>query len=298
MQVVAGSRSLDRELLDALDTKDWRAFEIWVLGRFQAAGWQVSETPLTGDGGADVIARHPVGGRPVVIQVKHRTMGTGAVGERAISEVADAPKRYQHSHPWLEAPLLLAVTNGTFDLAARTLATQRGIRIVDRTGITGLEGVARELYRNACITDQTDKPASAGPNFRPMLRELDTRIENIELQLRSLITTVLNGDPTRLPPHVNQRADERLASAVKKNVTINTEKYQTLPYNLEFCDLRELADSIASKSLWPKFQSCFLNKETFVSKFDRVAELRNVIRHSRSVTDIIRMEGEAGILWF
>jgi hypothetical protein len=50
--------------------------------------------------------------------------------------------------------------------------------------------------------------------------------------------------------------------------------------------------------LWPHFEAAFANKEALAAKFDQLAELRNSIRHSRSVTEITRMEGEAAILWF
>ena len=53
-----------------------------------------------------------------------------------------------------------------------------------------------------------------------------------------------------------------------------------------------------SKALWPKFQARFGNKETLDTKFDQMAELRNGIRHTRSVDQITQKEGEAGILWF
>jgi hypothetical protein len=212
-------------------------------------------------------------------------MGSGTVGESAVREVADAPQRYQRSHPWLANSILLAVTNGIFDLAARTLAAQRGVRLADRIAIIGLEGVARELFG----TDQ--KPRSG-------LKELDSRIEAIELKIRALITLTLGDDPNRLPYHINQKVDERLASAAKKNVTLNLREYRRLPRKLEFFDLRELADSIVNKSLWPEFQALFVNKETFLGKFDQLSELRNGIRHSRTIDAIVHMEGEAGILWF
>jgi hypothetical protein len=224
-------------------------------------------------------------------------MGSGTVGETAVSEVADAPQRYQRSHSWLANPILLAVTNGIFDLAARTLAAQRGVRIVDRAGIMGLDGIARELFRTEQNVDQVGKVSSPTTNVQTRVRELDARIELIELRMRALITSTLDGDTSRLPSHVNQKADERLASAAKKNVTI-LKKYKILPHKLEFCDLRELADSIVNKSLWPEFQPLFVNKETFLGKFDQMAELRNGIRHSRTVDAIAYMEGEAGILWF
>jgi HJR/Mrr/RecB family endonuclease len=138
-----------RDTLIDLDHKDWRSFEIWVASRFQVAGWQVNDTPRTGDGGADVIARHPAGGRPIIIQVKHRMLGLGSVDEGAVIQVASAPQRYQASHPWLVDPVLLAVSNGTFELQALTMATQKGVRIIGRSEIAGLEAVARDLFSNA-----------------------------------------------------------------------------------------------------------------------------------------------------
>jgi hypothetical protein len=53
-----------------------------------------------------------------------------------------------------------------------------------------------------------------------------------------------------------------------------------------------------SKALWPDFDRRFANKETLLAKFGQLAELRNGIRHSRTVDEITRKEGEAAILWF
>ncbi len=145
----------------------------------------------------------------------------------------------------------------------------------------------------------TARPRRAiGRRGRDRIQELDRRVEAIERRLRAIITSALGSDVARLPPHVNQKAEERLQSAAKKRGTMNLEKYSILPHKLEFCDLRELADTITSKSLWPEFQVRFSNKETFVGKFDQISELRNGIRHSRTLDQITEKEGEAGILWF
>jgi hypothetical protein len=42
----------------------------------------------------------------------------------------------------------------------------------------------------------------------------------------------------------------------------------------------------------------FMNKETLYTKFGQLADLRNSIRHSRSVDEIIHKEGKAAVLWF
>ena len=67
---------------------------------------------------------------------------------------------------------------------------------------------------------------------------------------------------------------------------------------LEYFDLRELQDTITGKEPWIKFEPRFGTKEALNVKFDQLAELRNNIRHSRAVSDVVRKEGEASIMWF
>jgi hypothetical protein len=148
----------------------------------------------------------------------------------------------------------------------------------------------QEAIENLLVKERLDLPLP--------LRELDEKIEQVELNLRSAIVSALDGDITQLPPHVIQRADERIQRAAKKNAALDTERYQTLDGKLEFCDLRELQDTLTGKALWPSFEPRFANKETLNAKFGQLAELRNGIRHSRTVDEVTRKEGEAAILWF
>ena len=110
--------------------------------------------------------------------------------------------------------------------------------------------------------------------------------------------TTLSGDASQVPQHVLQKVDERIARAAKKSAALDTDRYQTLAGKLEYFDLRELQDAITSKALWSLFEHRFANKEALATKFDQLAELRNGIRHSRAVSEIVRKEGEAAILWF
>ena len=132
----------------------------------------------------------------------------------------------------------------------------------------------------------------------PQLRELDAQIEAVELALRRGIDEALEGDPAQLPPHVLQKIEERLQAAAKKNAALDGDRYATLAGKLEYADLREVQDTIASKALWQRFEGRFANKETLAKRFGQLADLRNAIRHSRSVDEITRKEGEAAILWF
>ena len=132
----------------------------------------------------------------------------------------------------------------------------------------------------------------------PQLRELDERIENIELALRKQIAFTLEDDSRTLPPHVLQKANGRIQIAAKKHANIELDQHNPLNQILEYCDLRELQDTILSKILWQNFKIQFANKQTLEAKFNQLVELRNGIRHSRSVDEIAKKEGEAAILWF
>lgn len=135
-------------------------------------------------------------------------------------------------------------------------------------------------------------------DLSPQLRDLDAATEQLELELRSIVEAKLDRDTSRVPSHVLQKVDERIARAVKKNAALDADRYKTLTGKLEYFDLRELQDTITSKGPWAQFESRFGTKEALITKFDQLAELRNGIRHSRDVSEVVRKEGEAAIVWF
>ncbi len=147
-----------------------------------------------------------------------------------------------------------------------------------------------EAIENLLIKGRSD--------LSPHLRELDRRVEHIELSLRKQVDKTLESDAERLPSHVLQKIDERIQAAAKKNANIELDQYKLLSRRLEYSDLRELQETIFNKNLWQSFESRFANKSTLLVKFDQLAELRNGIRHSRSVDEVTLKEGEAAILWF
>jgi len=135
-------------------------------------------------------------------------------------------------------------------------------------------------------------------DLSPKLRDLDKSTEKIELALREVIIIVLHEDISKIPKNIKQKVSERIQRASQKNPAFDSDKYQTFSGMLEFFDLRELQDTITSKLLWSEFQKIFQNKEVLIQKFNQLAEMRNGIRHSRSIDEIVSKEGEAAILWF
>jgi hypothetical protein len=148
----------------------------------------------------------------------------------------------------------------------------------------------QEAIENLLIKERLD--------LDPALRELDEKVEQVELALRASIAMVLQDDGSQLPPHVRTKVDERIRTSMRKNPAMDLELYETLTGMLEFCDLRELQDIIGNKTLWPLFDSRFATRELLAGKFGQLAELRNGLAHNRTVDGVTRKEGEASILWF
>jgi hypothetical protein len=156
--------------------------------------------------------------------------------------------------------------------------------------LTERQRTIRGAIENLLIKERLD--------LEPHLRELDAQLEETELRLRALIVTALDGDPSRLPSNVAGRIDERIRAALRRNPGLDPDHLATLAGRLEYSDLRELQDTITNKLLWPLFEERFGTKEQVSNRFDQLAELRNSIRHSRSVVAHLRKDGEAALLWF
>lgn len=113
-----------------------------------------------------------------------------------------------------------------------------------------------------------------------------------------MIAKELDQNSDLIPSNLRGPVDGRISQAARKNAALDIAHYATLGGKLEYFDLRELQAVITNKTLWPRFQARFPTKESLDAKFEQLAELRNGIRHSRSVDEVTRKEGEAAVLWF
>lgn len=148
----------------------------------------------------------------------------------------------------------------------------------------------RESIRDMFVHDRVD--------LSPDLRELDGRIEAVELKLRGHIVQTTGGDEARLPPHIQVRIKERIDRVLNKQPGLDPKELDRLGGKLEYADLGDLQEVIIAKSLWPQFKSTFSTPQQVQQSFAHIGELRNAIRHSRKASDVIKKYGEAAVLWF
>lgn len=135
-------------------------------------------------------------------------------------------------------------------------------------------------------------------DLSPDLRDLDKEIEQVELRVRALIAQVLDDDASQLPQHIAVKINERLHAALRRDPGLDPEHYTSLKGLLEFADLRELEAIMSAKQLWPRFGKHFGSNEAMRVRFSQLANARNGIRHSRTITEVARKDAEAALLWF
>jgi hypothetical protein len=135
-------------------------------------------------------------------------------------------------------------------------------------------------------------------DLSPSLRELDSEIERIELELRGLVVEAVDRHGAAFPEHIAAKVDERMEKDRRRGLLDTTEAEAETMRRVQYLDLRELESLITAKAAWPAFSARFGTREQLAARFGQLAELRNGIRHSRAVSEIARRDGEAAILWF
>lgn len=155
--------------------------------------------------------------------------------------------------------------------------------------LTDRQRVIQEAIRDLLVCGRLD--------LSPDLRNLDGRIEAIEVELRRRIERAVDGDEARLPDHVRGRIKERIEGAMRKQPGVGAEEFERLGRRLEYADIREL-EGVIAKALWPEFRQAFGTPQQVQQRFGQLGELRNAIRHSRTATEVVKKDGEAAVLWF
>ncbi len=131
----------------------------------------------------------------------------------------------------------------------------------------------------------------------------DVEIANIEITLRELIIKNLGLLTTKdIKQNFNGEIVKSIESSIererKKDPQGVKRREHLVQYWIELTDLGELKQIILQKNNWKYFEPIFLNKTKLETEFNDLLNLRNPIRHTREVTEIIYSKGKGSILWF
>ena len=190
-----------------------------------------------------------------------------------------------------------------YDILSSHLISKKAVEILLRDPFTKADfdafleerqSTIRDAIENILIKEKVEIPIS--------ILELNDKIEKIELALRELIIEKLGNSfenyKTTTPGHIQDKIKKRINTELKKKPHLSFEYFNSFDKRIQFFDLFEYYDLIVSRSNWSNFEAIFENKEQLQTRFNQLSTLRNAIRHTREVSSIEKLDGEAAIGWF
>lgn len=135
-------------------------------------------------------------------------------------------------------------------------------------------------------------------SFEQVVRSLDAEITALEISLRVVVNLLFSGDIRGIPQHVIAKVDQRIEDIARRNPAIDPAGFPTLSDKLEHFDLQDIQEVIVSRAHWDKFRFLFRRKETFEANFVQLTDLRNAIRHTRTVDEVTLKGGDYAVAWF
>ena len=193
--------------------------------------------------------------------------------------------------------------NRVYDVLESHLISKKAVEILLRKPFTKedfdefLEERKRSVFQ-AIQTQLIDEKIDLPPD----LKLLDNEIEEIELNLRKYLVSTIGDNiisyKENVPPNIQDKVQRRVNADRKKKPEALSEDYNSFTKRIEFFDLSEYQDTILLKANWHLFSEKLKDKNTVMMRFNQLGNLRNIIRHSRSLSEIERMDGEVAIKWF
>ena len=133
---------------------------------------------------------------------------------------------------------------------------------------------------------------------------IEDDVDKIEKKLRNLFVGTLEKETGKtdyqdiLTGRHKNDLKRRIQQHVDKHPSDSIDNYKSLKNSIEFSDLEHLKQSILKDVNWPFFESFFKNETDAKKYFDQLSHLRHTLKHSRKMTELVKLEGLSSIEWF
>jgi len=136
------------------------------------------------------------------------------------------------------------------------------------------------------------------------IKLLEKEIDEIEKKLRSLFVRILVEKTGKedyediLTGKHKSDLKRRIKQHVEKHPKYTDSDFKLFSKSIVFSDINHLKDSILKEDNWSAFEPIFKTKDAADKYFHQLSELRHTVKHSREITKLVKLEGEAAIEWF
>lgn len=165
-----------------------------------------------------------------------------------------------------------------------------------------LSGIELAKYYTDTIKELAEK-INSKEIINPLesVEDLNKQINKLEVKLRTLIADTLfvktgNEDYETL---LTGDTKKRIRDGIKKQLDIHPNKtkedFKSLRIALQFSDIADLKKIILREDYWSFFK--FNDKEKVEKYFSQLGEIRNAVKHTREVTELVLLEGKAAMNW-
>lgn len=138
----------------------------------------------------------------------------------------------------------------------------------------------------------------------PKENERQLAIKELENRLRDLTHSMLHnksGDSywkQCVPSEVRENAEKRIGEALAKFPDLKKEEFRSHRRKLDYCNVMDYFTIMSTGANWPAFQPIFRKKDQLQRYMSGLNEYRNVVMHSRQMSELTEKNGEAALIWF
>jgi hypothetical protein len=209
---------------------------------------------------------------------------------------AELNKRIGASEPAVYIPQFDA-ENPEFEAAARThlLPTR------PKSGIRENDYLAFLKARGRMILEEIDR--LCGDVTTPRPEERVQAIERLEHRLRDRIHRILSESvglsywKSAVPEAVRENAEKRIEAMLVKFPDKKSDDLRAPRERLNFLNMMDYVTIVENRGNWAHFEPVFRRKEDVKRYLEGFSEYRNAVVHGRPITELIRLSGEASMVW-
>jgi len=103
---------------------------------------------------------------------------------------------------------------------------------------------------------------------------------------------------SNIPLAVREGAQQRIDEALRKHPDIRPSDLASPRSKLDFVNVMDYRTIIENGSNWLFFEAIFRRKQDLANHLESFSEYRNTVMHSRAMTELVRLKGDAAMIWF